>query len=97
MDLPVVPDHVAELHHRLIDEPDAFIRAAIHLELAAHAVASGQFESATRHFREALLLDGRLDRARRGLAELSDRSPRAAAPKSGWRRLVSRLRPHARP
>lgn len=96
MDLPVVPDHVAELHHRLIDEPDAFVRAALHLELAGHAVANGQFESAARHFREALFLDSRLDRARKGLAELGDRSPRAVAPKSLWRRAAARLRPGSR-
>lgn len=96
MDLPAVPDHVAELHQRLIDEPDALIRAGIHLELAGHAVANGQFESAARHFREALLLDHKLDRAHRGLRELGDRVPRPTPEKGGWRRLVSRFRPRAR-
>lgn len=85
-------DRVAELHHRLVYETDGMIRAGLHLELATLAVADGRFEHAARHFREALLLDGRLDHARDGLAALGEKLNPPSAPQGRLRGLLSRFR-----
>lgn len=67
-------DRVAELHLRLIDEQDDRTRARMHLELASLAVRDGKLEQAARHFREALVFDQTLERARVGLEELGELS-----------------------
>lgn len=85
---------MADLHHRLVYETDPFTRATIHLELATLAVGDGNFDSAARHFREALLLDSRLDRAREGLRGLGEHHHRPAGPRpGGLRGLWERVRP----
>jgi hypothetical protein len=72
MEINLDHDRVAELHLRLIDEQDRGRRAAMHLELASLALREGNIEQAARHFREALLLDATLDRARAGLRDLGE-------------------------
>lgn len=67
-------DRVAELHLRLVEEQDDRSRARMHLELATLAVREGKIEQAARHFREALLFDHSLERARVGLEELGELS-----------------------
>ncbi len=86
MDVPAGQDRVATLHLQLIDEADPVRRAAMHLELASLGVAAGQFQSAARHFREALLLDTTLEVARKGLLRLGAQEKPAAAPGGlrGW-------------
>lgn len=91
MDVPHGHDRVADIHFRLIDEPDPLVRAGLHLELAAIAVASGQFELAGTHFREALHHEPNSAAARRGLAEVGEREGRDAPVRGGLRGLVSRL------
>lgn len=86
-------DRRADLHHRLVYETDTLARAGIHLELAALAVADGRFDSAAQHFREALVLDAKLDRAKEGLRGLGEKiEPARATGKGGVRRLWNRLR-----
>lgn len=91
MDVPHGHDRVADIHIRLIDEPDPLVRSALHLELAAIAVAGGQFELAGVHFREALHHEPGSAAARRGLAEVGEREGRDAEVRSGLRGFVSRL------
>lgn len=87
-------DRVAEIHHQLVFESDGVIRAALHLELATLAVSNGRFESAAVHFREALFLDGRIERARTGLHELGEKlhpeKPRSGRVRSWFGRLRGR-------
>lgn len=85
-------DRVAELHHRLIYETDGVIRAGLHLELASLGVADGRFEDAARHFREALLLDNRLEHARKGLHELGEKLHPPTEQKGRVRSWFDRLR-----
>jgi len=82
------PDRTSSLHMRLLDELDPMKRAAVHLELATMLMASGQFEQAGRHFREALHLDGSLVVARQRLGELGAPS----APRRGIRAWLDRRR-----
>jgi len=82
------PDRIASLHMRLLDELDPFKRAALHLELATGLMASGQFEQAGRHFREALHLDESLVVARQRLGELGAPS----VPRRGIRAWLTRRR-----
>lgn len=93
MEIASGPNRVAELHVRLIDETDRLRRAGIHLELATIALGEGQFDHASRHFREALLLDASLERARTGLEHLGQRADAAAERRTGAiRRFIGRLR-----
>lgn len=94
MEINLDRDRVAELHLLLIDEQDRGRRASMHLELATLALRDGNLEQATRHFREALLLDDKLERARMGLRELGERSTiHATGSRRGLvRALVDRLR-----
>lgn len=88
-------DRVAELHLRLIEEQDDRARAGMHLELATLAVRDGKLEQAARHFREALLFDKTLDRARLGLEELGELSvlrPGFDRKRSKIRALLDRFR-----
>lgn len=87
-------DRVSELHLHLVEETDDLSRARMHLELATLAVRDGKLDSATRHFREALLFDATLERARLGLEELGDlaRSRPRIAPRGLLRGLLHRLR-----
>jgi hypothetical protein len=82
------PDRTSSLHMRLLDELDPMKRAAVHLELATMLMASGQFEQAGRHFREALHLDGSLVVARQRLSELGAPS----VPRRGIRAWLDRRR-----
>lgn len=94
MEINLDRDRVAELHMRLIDEQDRGRRASMHLELASLALRDGNLEQAARHFREALLLDDKLERARVGLKELGERSTlHASGGRRGFMRvLVDKLR-----
>ncbi len=93
MDVPADQDRVAALHMQLIDETDPLRRAGIHLELASLGVAAGQFPTAARHFREALLLDATLEVARKGLARLgATELPRGPAPAGGLRGWFTKWR-----
>lgn len=88
-------DRVAELHLSLIEERDDRARARIHLELATLAVREGKLEQAARHFREALLFDRSLERARVGLEELGELSslrPALDRRRSMVRSLLERFR-----
>jgi hypothetical protein len=87
-------DRVGELHVRLIDERDDRNRASMHLELATLALKDGKLDQAARHFREALVFDATLDRARRGLEDLGDLSRgRGDEGRRGFfRGLIDRLR-----
>lgn len=91
MDVPHGHDRVAELHVRLLDEPDPLVRSALHLELAALAVASGQFDAAGTHFREALHHEPGSPAAKRGLEEVGDREPPTRPGRGGLRGALSRL------
>lgn len=98
MEYNIEHDRVAELHLKLVDEPDRGRRASMHLELASLALRDGNLEQAARHFREALWLEPTLERARAGLRELGERS--TVVTKAEGRRglvkgLVDRLRRRA--
>ncbi|MDP2309148.1 MAG: hypothetical protein Q8P18_24205 [Pseudomonadota bacterium] len=97
MEINLDRDRVAELHLQLIDEQDRARRASMHLELASLALREGNLDQATRHFREALLLDDKLDRARIGLRELGERSTiHVSAGRRGMMRsLLERFRRRA--
>lgn len=94
MEITSGPDRVAELHLRLVEERDSVRRAAIHLELATMALGQGDFDQATRHFREALHFDGTLEHARNGLHSLGERPDGGAPSARGGplTRLVRRFR-----
>jgi hypothetical protein len=91
MDVPHGYDRVAELHIRLIDEPEPLVRAGLHLELAAIAVASGQFQLAGVHFREALHFEPGSPAARRGLESIGEREGANAPVRRGLRGLFARV------
>jgi Flp pilus assembly protein TadD len=82
-------DRTAELHARLMDTRDELERARIHLELGRLALADGRLELAVRHLREALVLDQRLEQARRLLQDLGAAS-RVQISKAGGRRQAMR-------
>ena len=63
---------VAALHQQLIVETDNDARAKIHMNLGELAMRAGRFPQASRHYREALLLDQRLDEARDALRSLGE-------------------------
>jgi Tfp pilus assembly protein PilF len=65
-------EKTAELHRCLIDETDNQKRAKIHLELGELALKEGRIPQATRHFKEAICMDGQLDAAKLALARLGD-------------------------
>lgn len=65
---------VAELHKLLVEELDEGKRAEAHLELGRIALEQRRPDLAIRHFREALLLEPGLDRARKALRALGEYS-----------------------
>lgn len=87
---PPVSPRIAALHQALMETLDPGTRARIHLELGGLALQNKQIESAKRHFQEALVLDPRLDAARRWLAELAERA-RPEARKGIVRGLMERF------
>ena len=89
-DPPQVSPRVAALHHALMETLDPRARAHIHVELGGLALGAGHLDSAKRHFQEALVLDPRLDSARRWLAELAERA-RPMAPKGRIRGFFSKF------
>jgi len=68
----------ATLQARLLETPGDTARARIHLELGRIALRDGRLEVAVRHFKEALVLDRRLDAARQMLLDLGEGSRIAA-------------------
>lgn len=64
----------AELQRLLVERPDPGERARVHLELGRLALDGRRVDLAIRHFREALLLDPRLDNARQALHALGEYS-----------------------
>ena len=97
MEINLERDRVAELHLKLVDEQDRGRRAGMHLELASLALRDGNLEQAARHFREALLLEPTLERARIGLKELGERSTlhKGDGRRGLMRGIVDRLRRRA--
>lgn len=88
-------DHVARLQARLLETPGDAARARIHLELGRIALRDGRLEVAVRHFKEALVLDRRLESARQLLVDLGEGSRIAAARgdrRKAVRGLLSRFR-----
>jgi tetratricopeptide (TPR) repeat protein len=87
-------DRAAELRRLLVEEPDARRRAEAHFELGRLALGKRRPDLAIRHFREALLLEPKLERARaalRNLGELSRvRDPSFAPPEPGRGRAAVR-------
>lgn len=81
---------VDELQARLMDTRDAGVRARIHLELGRRALSDGRLEVAVRHLREALVLDHRLEQARKHLQDLGQAS-RVQISGAGGRRKAMRL------
>lgn len=65
-----VEDRVAELHRVLLETEEDRTRARAHLELGALALGERRVDLAIRHFREALHLDPKLERARSALAHM---------------------------
>ncbi|MFH1469507.1 MAG: tetratricopeptide repeat protein [Pseudomonadota bacterium] len=64
----------AELHRLLVEEPDPGRRAEAHFELGRIALGRRRPDLAIRHFREALLLEPKLERARAALKNLGELS-----------------------
>ena len=83
-------DTVDQLQARLMDTLDAGPRARIHLELGRRALSDGRLETAVRHLREALVLDHRLEQARKHLQDLGQAS-RAQLAGAGGRRQAMRV------
>jgi len=83
------PDPVEVLQARLVDTLDEGERARIHLELGRLALSDGRLEVAVRHLREALVLDIRLEQARKLLQDLGAAS-RVQISKAGGRRNAMR-------
>ena len=81
---------VATLHARLMESTDSTERARIHLELGRIALRDGRLDVAVRHFKEALLLDARLEAARQILADLGEGS-RLSTHTGGRRAAVRQL------
>ncbi len=85
---------VAELHRLLVEEQDEGRRAEVHLELGRIALEQRRPDLAIRHFREALLLQPGLERARqalRALGELSRVADASMAEAGRGRRAIRRL------
>ena len=85
---------VAELHRLLVEEPDEGLRAEAHMELGRLALDQRRPDLAIRHFREALLLQPGLDRARaalRALGEYSRVRDSSVASEGRGRRAIRRL------
>jgi len=85
---------VAELHRLLVDEQDEARRAEAHMELGRIALDQRRPDLAIRHFREALLLEPGLERARqalRTLGELSRVRDSSTAGDGRGRRAIRRL------
>ncbi|MCB9777832.1 MAG: hypothetical protein H6742_04650 [Alphaproteobacteria bacterium] len=82
----------ADLQRALMEQPDARERARIHVELARIALSEGQMDATVRHLREALVLDRRLEAARRLLADLGEGSRIEVAESGGRSAVVSLLR-----
>ncbi len=83
-------ERIAELHRILVEASDLTVRARAHVELGRHALAHRRVDLAIRHFREALLLDGRLESARHALHELGEESC-MEAPSTGKRAALRRV------
>ena len=85
---------VAELHRLLVEEPDEHRRADAHVELGRIALDRRRPDLAIRHFREALLLEPGLERAKdalRALGEYSRVQDSSAAEKGRGRRAIRKL------
>lgn len=80
----------ADLQRALMEQPDPSERARIHVELARLSLSEGRMDSSVRHLREALVLDRRMESARRLLADLGEGSRFETAETSG-RSAVSNL------
>jgi hypothetical protein len=81
---------IDDLQSRLMDTRDVRERARIHLELGRIALSDGRLEVAVRHLREALVLDHRLEQARKLLQDLGQAS-RVQISKAGGRRKAMRV------
>jgi uncharacterized protein HemY len=77
---------ITALHRRLIEVEDRNERARIHLELGRLMVSNGLLPRASRHFREALWFEPRLEDAETALRSLGEWFERAE------QRRVGRLR-----
>ncbi len=64
-----------ELQSILVFDPDRRSRAFAHLQLGRLAMREERREAAMQHFREALVLDAHMDRAREFLKDLSQERP----------------------
>ncbi|MFT5586149.1 MAG: hypothetical protein ACI9VR_003746 [Cognaticolwellia sp.] len=64
-----------ELQSILVFDPDRRSRAFAHLQLGRLAMREHRREAAVQHFREALVLDAHMDRAREFLKDLSKERP----------------------
>lgn len=85
---------VAQLHRLLVEEQDEGRRAEAHLELGRIAMEQRRPDLAIRHFREALLLQPGLERARqalRALGELSRVRDPSMTPQGRGRSAIRRL------
>lgn len=85
---------VAELHRLLVEEPDEGRRAEAHMELGRIALEQRRPDLAIRHFREALLLEPGLERARealRALGEYSQVGDPSHAGRGRGRRAIRKL------
>jgi tetratricopeptide (TPR) repeat protein len=85
---------VAELHRLLVEEQDERQRAEAHLELGRIALEQRRPDLAIRHFREALLLQPGLERARQALRTLGEYSrvrDASTAEEGRGRRAIRRL------
>jgi tetratricopeptide (TPR) repeat protein len=85
---------VAELHRVLVEELDEAVRAEAHLELGRIALDQRRPDMAIRHFREALLLDPGLDKARKALRALGEYSrvrDSSVAERGRGRRAIRKL------
>lgn len=66
---------IDELQSILVFDPDRRSRAFAHLQLGRLALQEQRREAAAQHFREALLLDAHMDKARQFLKELTQERP----------------------
>jgi hypothetical protein len=64
-----------ELQSILVFDPDRRSRAFAHLQLGRLAMREQRREAAMQHFREALVLDAHMDRAREFLKDMSQQRP----------------------
>lgn len=83
---------VVALHRRLIEVEDRAERARIHLELGRLMVTEGNLQRASRHFREALWFEPRLEDAETALRSLGEwldgQQPRTGRLR-GWLRQLA--------